>query len=286
MNILIQGMRPKTLVAAIIPPLSASGIYYLTFKQHNTFVLLLCLALALFIQIATNFYNDAVDFKKGADEDRIGPERVTTDQNLNKIFMLGHLFIVMAFLVGIPLVMQGGVPILLLGLISLFFAYGYTGGPFPLAYLGLGELFVFIFFGLVATLGTFFLLSGELTLNAWLIAVINGLLSSVLIAINNLRDKEKDVLVNKNTLAVKLSENTYLKMLDGFIFIPYIIVLYFAIFVNLKFFIVILALKFAHLTRYVIHNYHDPKELNKALEFSGKHMLVFGILFWIICLWT
>ncbi|MBD64567.1 MAG: 1,4-dihydroxy-2-naphthoate octaprenyltransferase [Halobacteriovoraceae bacterium] len=285
MNILMQGMRPKTLVAAIIPPLTASGLYFSQSIHYDYTILSLCLLLALCIQIATNFYNDAIDYKKGADKDRVGPKRVSNELNVKKIFRWGHLFIMAAFFVGVPLMLKGGWPIALLGLVSMFLAYGYTGGPFPLAYLGLGELFVFLFFGLVATMGSFYLMAESLNHQVFLLACANGLLSCALIAINNLRDKEKDKVVDKNTLAVKMTPGVYHKLLDLFTFGPYFIILYFFVFINLKFVVVLLAVKFAHQTRFIIHHHEKPSELNRALESAGKHLFAFGLLFWLVCLW-
>ena len=284
----IDGIRPKTLVAAIVPPFVAHSLYLNDNGNTSYYYFALCVLLALFIQIATNFYNDAVDFVKGADENRVGPKRITGENNMGvkKVFYIGHLFIFLAFLAGIPLVLKGGISLLLLGLISLFLAYGYTGGPFPLAYLGLGELFVFIFFGLVATCGSYYLYSGEVSLHSVILGSQVGLLSSVLIAINNFRDRETDILVNKRTLATRMTDSQYLAFIDFLLFFPYIILLYFAIFVKISFFIPFLGMSFAHKVRHVIREYNDPKELNIALAMSGKHLFVFCLLFFLGSLWN
>ena len=236
---IIQGMRPKTLIAGLIPPIISYCYYYKEYGNESFLHLILCALLALFIQISTNFYNDAIDFKKGADVEREGPARAATQLKIDSkhVFRLGHLFIILSFVVGIPLVLKGGLAIGILGLFSLLLAYGYTGGPFPLAYLGLGELFVLLFFGFVATGGSYYIYSGHINLEIILIGAQVGLLSSVLIAINNFRDKESDKKVSKNTLATKLSSYRYLHLIDLFLFLPYIILFYFVVFIDLKYFL-------------------------------------------------
>ena len=165
------------------------------------------LAGALCIQIATNFFNDAIDSAKGADTDkRLGPTRVTASGLLSHkvVTSAGVLFLLLAAAFGAVLIKAAGWPILAIGVVSMFFAYGYTGGPLPLAYRGLGELFVFLFFGLIAVSGTVFVQMGEWRTEALLLGSQIGLLSCVLISINNLRDREEDSSTGKRTLAVRL----------------------------------------------------------------------------------
>lgn len=283
-QLFIQGIRPKTLVAAIIPPVIAHSLFFKVTQKTDFYTMSLCLGLALFIQIATNFYNDAIDFKKGADTDRDGPKRVSSEQSLKKVFLFGHLSLFIAACLGIPLVIKGGVIFLLLGLISLFFAYGYTGGPFPLAYLGLGELFVFLFFGLLATTGSYYLMHLTVTWESLILGTIVGLLSCALIAINNFRDRKKDVLVGKNTLATKLRTDQYKILCDLFLFGPYILSLYFIIVIDLKYIALILATKYAQLGRKIITDHLEESELNLALEMAAKNLLFFGILFVLLSL--
>ena len=165
----------------------------------------LCGALA--IQVATNFFNDAIDHQKGADtERRLGPRRVTSSglMTTRAVLLWGALFVAVAFGFGVVLYQSRGWPILAIGIPSLFLTYGYTGGPFPLAYRGMGELFVILFFGLVAVTGTVFIQTGAWRLEALVLGGQVGLLSAVLISINNLRDREEDAGTQKNTLAVRL----------------------------------------------------------------------------------
>ncbi|MEK6554897.1 MAG: 1,4-dihydroxy-2-naphthoate octaprenyltransferase, partial [Bdellovibrionota bacterium] len=146
------------------------------------------------------------DFHKGADtEHRVGPKRVTQSGLLKpRMVMVGGVFFLfLALLCGIPLVIQGGWPIVIIGAVSLFLAYSYTGGIFPLAYLGLGDLFVLLFFGVIAVVGLYYLHTEEWSLDALVAGLQVGLLATVLIAVNNLRDIHQDKLVNKKTLAVR-----------------------------------------------------------------------------------
>ena len=282
---LVKGSRPKTLVAATQPILAAMALNYLHHQENNWFYVVLCLVLALCIQIATNFYNDAVDHIKGADDKRIGPARITSQDKVDvkAVFWVGHFFLAIAFLVGIPLVFKGGIIVALLGVISLFFAYGYTGGPFPLAYLGLGELFVFIFFGLVATVGSYFLISTSLHRDAWVLGSQIGLLSCVLIAINNFRDRLTDIEVGKRTLATRLSKRTYYILLALFFLLPYMGIFYYVYIYNFIFLFNFLSLPLAVFIIYKFVNARSGIDYNKLLALSGMHLLFFSVLFMGIC---
>jgi 1,4-dihydroxy-2-naphthoate octaprenyltransferase len=204
--------RPKTLPAALVPvwvgsmpalvdddPFSGSwGLFWCT--------LLSCLC----IQVATNLFNDAIDHVKGADtKKRLGPRRVTASGMLKPgTVLVGALgFCVLASLIALPMVVARGWPVVGIGLVSLFFAYGYTGGPFPLAYRGMGEVFVILFFGFVAVSGSYFVQTGEWGGGEVLrLGLQCGLYSSVLIAVNNLRDAAEDRTTGKRTLAVRFGE--------------------------------------------------------------------------------
>lgn len=202
--------RPKTLPAAIVPvwvgcvlAWKLGGVFYggLAFAT---------VAGAVAIQIATNFFNDAIDAKKGADtERRLGPVRVTASGMMRPrvVMTLAAVFLLLALVCGVFLYQARGWPIVAIGIPSLFLAYGYTGGPFPLAYRGMGELFVILFFGLIAVTGTVFIQCGNWPPAAILLGLQVGLLSAVLISINNLRDREEDSTTGKRTLAVRFGRN-------------------------------------------------------------------------------
>jgi 1,4-dihydroxy-2-naphthoate octaprenyltransferase len=202
----LLALRPKTLTAALMPVVVATALVKADHQLVIWWVSACAVLSAMFIQIGTNFVNDAIDFHKGADtETRTGPQRVTQSGLLTskQVMVGGVLCFVFAALLGVPLVIQGGWPIVGIGLISLFLGYAYTGGPFPLAYKGLGDLFVILFFGVVAVMGTYYLHTGTVTYASLVAGLQIGLLATVLIAINNLRDAPQDALVNKKTLAVR-----------------------------------------------------------------------------------
>jgi 1,4-dihydroxy-2-naphthoate octaprenyltransferase len=202
-----SGARPKTLAAGVVPVWAGGVLAWKLSGAFDAWLWTCTLLGALCVQIATNFFNDAVDGKKGADgEGRTGPRRLTGtgEMSFAQVMGIGTIFLVGAAFFGAFLVMERGWPMLAIGLPSLFLAYGYTGGPFPLAYRGLGEVFVILFFGFVAVMGTVYVQTGGWPREAILLGGQIGLLSAVLISVNNFRDREGDALVGKRTLAVRL----------------------------------------------------------------------------------
>lgn len=203
---MVLAARPKTLPAAVVPVWAGCVLAWKLTGEFDWLIAWSTLLGAVFIQIATNFFNDAIDARKGADtERRLGPVRVTASGMMTARMVngLALVFLGLAFLCGVILYQERGWPVVAIGLPSLFLAYGYTGGPFPLAYRGMGEVFVVLFFGLVAVCGTVFMQTGEWPREALLLGGQIGLLSAVLISINNLRDREEDGTTGKRTLAVR-----------------------------------------------------------------------------------
>ena len=206
----IMAARPKTLGAAIAPVLVGSVLGWRMSGQFCVWLMLATLGACICLQIATNFFNDAVDSLKGSDtKERLGPVRITASGYMSPraVLLAGALVLLVAAALSVPLIWYRGWPILAIGIPSLFFCYGYTGGPMPLAYLGLGELFVMIFFGFVAVSGSYYVQTGEWSWGSLLAGLQVGALSTVLIAINNLRDIEEDSKTGKRTLAVRLGKH-------------------------------------------------------------------------------
>ncbi len=205
----LQAARPQTLIASLIPILPVS---MLCFKSY-TFsppVFFCTIFSAIFIQIMTNFINDLYDFKKGADRpDRVGPNRViqkgflSEKEITNGIYML----LLLSVLLGSYLVSIGGYIILIIGLSSFLFAYLYTATKISIAYNGLGEVFVFIYFGILSSWGTFYLQTLDYNFDIILFGIIAGSLNTSLLIINNLRDHNEDLLSNKKTLIVIFGKN-------------------------------------------------------------------------------
>lgn len=198
--------RPKTLPAAAAPVLVGAALA----AFRGGFVALPALAAllgALLIQIATNLANDYFDFVKGADtEERVGPTRVTQAGLISPVAVRNAMLATLAAatVVGVYLVWVGGWPIALIGVVSLVCAVAYTGGPFPLAYHGLGDLFVFVFFGLIAVAGTVYVQVGSFPAEAWLAGAGIGAMSTAILVVNNLRDIGTDTKAGKRTMAVRL----------------------------------------------------------------------------------
>jgi 1,4-dihydroxy-2-naphthoate octaprenyltransferase len=204
---LLLAARPKTLTAAVVPVVVGTALAAALGHSVIWWRSGCALVGAAAIQIGTNLFNDLLDYSRGADTaHRVGPTRVTQAGILTpgQVRAAALASFAIALACGIPLVVVAGWPILALGLLSLLFGYLYTGGPYPLAYNGLGEPFVLAFFGLGAVGGTYYLQAGALEWPVALAGVQMGLLACGLLAINNLRDVDEDVRSSKHTLAARL----------------------------------------------------------------------------------
>ncbi len=216
--------RPKTLSVSLSPVLVGTAIAW---HDSATLLWLPLLAAAFgaaFIQIGTNLFNDVGDFLRGTDTpDRLGPKRATAEGWLTpgKIKAGAWLSFALAFLCGIYLVAHGGWPIVAIGLASLAAGWAYTGGPKPIAYGPLGEVFVFVFFGLVAVGGSYYLQTFALTSTALLAATLVGLHAAAVITVNNYRDLDGDAQSGKHTLAVRLGRPLTRRLYAAEMLAPY-----------------------------------------------------------------
>ena len=279
----LQAFRLKTLTAGFVPVLVGTALCVSMDQLHSYWLSLWILLGALCIQIATNLFNDAIDFKKGADQKgRLGPERVTQSGLLSQrqVLVMGCVFLGLSVVFGWPLVLRGGWPILGLGLFSLFLTYGYTGGPFPLAYQGLGDLFVILFFGLFEVLGTCYLQTLKLTWPMAMAGLQMGFLSTILIAINNLRDSQTDRKVHKKTLAVRFGDD-WVRFEIAFLMLSiYLINFYYLLFWGN--FYVLMSFGTLPLGIFIlaqVYGLKDKSKLNKVLGLSALHQLLFALLF-------
>ena len=205
MNTWILGARPRTLPAAIAPVIVGVAIAHPTFNFINA---LLALIVGLALQIAVNYANDYSDGVKGTDADRVGPTRLVASGLATAAEVKKAAFLAFAIgaVAGLYLAIRTSFWLVAIGAAAIVAAWRYTGGKNPYGYRGLGEIYVFIFFGLVATLGTFYGQTGQITIEALFASISNGAVSCALLAVNNIRDIEGDAKVGKRTLAVRLGD--------------------------------------------------------------------------------
>ncbi len=209
-QIWLLASRPKTLPAAGAPVIVGSALAYAdgNFQFGSA---LACLVAALLLQIGSNLANDVFDYENGADQgERLGPTRVTQTGLLTPGEVKRGMLVIfgLSAIIGVYLIFIGGWPILVLGVAAILSAIAYTGGPYPLGYHGFGDLFVFIFFGLAAVAGTYYVQLMVVTLPVWGMSVAMGLLTVAILVVNNLRDIESDRQSNKRTLAVRFGEHS------------------------------------------------------------------------------
>ncbi len=291
-NILLAA-RPKTLPAIIIPIWAAALIitrYTESYPQLGiqlNWYLLSCTAVAaLAIQIACNLFNDAIDADKSADTaKRQGPLRITASGRMSStsVKLIALTFLALACAASIPLIMVAGWPVIAIGIPSLFLAYGYTGGPFPLAYRGLGELFVLLFFGLIAVLGTLYIQIGwqpHFTViygAAIILGVQCGLLCCLLLEINNIRDRVEDASTGKRTLAVRIGDARARGLAIAFLLAPYLTLKQTAFFLpNMAWDMIWLApMLLAGLLLLKISRTPADKRMNPLLALASLHMILF-----------
>ncbi len=275
----VLASRPKTLTASVVPIFVASAVVKnLGFPLHIS-LSLWALVSVICLQIATNLVNDAKDFEKGTDnQDRIGPLRVTATGLLTSRQVMGGamLFFLGAFAAGIPLIQAGGWPLVFIGLASILCGYIYTGGPYPLAYLGLGDFFVLLFFGWVAVLGLFFVQTQKLSWEAFVAGTQVGLLATVLIAINNLRDWRGDAKNHKKTLPVRFGETFGKKEISALLFFPFLLGLYWRENSPLAFYLPFLTLPLAYYIDRKIQTTSPSPLYNKFLALAALLQLLFG----------
>lgn len=249
-----------------------------------------CLFAALAIQIGTNIANDYYDFKKGTDsKDRIGPIRVTQAGLIEPITMRNAyiLAFLIAAIASVSLIIRGGYPIAIIGILSVISGILYTAGPRPLGYIGLGDLFVLIFFGPVAVGGTYYVQSFEINLAVILAGFAPGLISVAILVVNNLRDIESDSKSGKKTLAVRFGRSfaisEYLFTLIAAVIIP--VIIYMLIEDHVAILLSTCMLLIAIPVMKCVCAKTDGPSLNQALAQTGKLLLIYSVLFslgWIL----
>jgi 1,4-dihydroxy-2-naphthoate octaprenyltransferase len=208
MNTWIAGARPRTLPAAIAPVLIGTSLINSDGEDINWINALLALGVGLLLQIAVNYSNDYSDGIRGTDEARVGPIRLVASglKSAGAVKNAAIISYLLASICGLFLSIRTSPFLILIGAIAIVAGWKYTGGKKPYGYQGFGEISVFIFFGLVATMGSYFAQSQEISWKAFLLAIPMGALSCTILGLNNLRDRPKDEAVGKKTLAVRLGD--------------------------------------------------------------------------------
>lgn len=273
-------VRPATLPAAAVPVLVGSGAAHAS-GDFSIGVLLAALAAALLIQIGTNFANDVFDFERGADTDeRLGPPRVTQSGLLTPRDVRTGVAAAFgaAALLGLYLAWVGGWPIIVIGAASIAAGLAYTGGPWPFGYHGLGDIFVFVFFGLVAVCGTYYLHTGDVSGLSLSAGSAVGFLITAILVVNNLRDRATDARTGKRTLAVRLGDRAtrfqYAALLTG----AYAIAMAMAIVASWWLLLPLLSLPLAMRVAAPVVNGVEGRALNLTLKGTARLTLAYGVL--------
>lgn len=282
-KIWLASTRPRTLPAASAPIIMGLALAFYDVRI-SVLIAVFTLISALLIQIGTNLANDYFDFIKGTDTDkRVGPVRLIQAGMIKKNEMLAAFIITFAIAIffGVFLVMRGGYPVLIIGFFAVLFGILYTAGPAPLGYIGLGDIFVFIFFGLISVVGTYYLQALRVNYVVFIASIAPGLLSAAILTANNIRDIKTDSQSGKKTLIVRFGYNfgifEYLFCVIVAHLIPIVLVLitrshYFSLISVLA---IILAIKPVKL----ILSKSDPKSLIPVLGRTSQMLLIFSVLF-------
>ena len=273
-------IRIKTLPAAISPVLLGTALAFHD-GDSNPFTFLMTLLAAVLIQIGANFANDVYDFEKGSDrEDRLGPQRATQSGLISPADMKKTMWKIFALAIGVGfyLAYVGGWPIVIIGLASIAAGIAYTGGPYPLGYHGFGDIFVFLFFGLIAVPGTYYLQTGSVTeFSLWLGAVI-GMLVTAILVVNNIRDKDADIISGKNTLAVRFGKTFSNIQFILLVMLPFLLPFHlWRQWNKMSFLLTLFTLPIAvHLIIQLFNN--TGADLNKVLAGTARFLFIFTLL--------
>ena len=282
-RIWLLAIRPATLPAALSGVVVGLGAALAVGTPFRLDTALGCLAVALLLQVTANLANDLSDFRKGADTPaRTGPIRVAaaglvTERQLEVAI---GLTVALAGIVGLGLTLIGGPVLLVIGVLAVVAALAYTGGPRPYGYRGLGEVFVFVFFGLVAVAGTAYLQAGRLDPLFIVVAIPVGALTTAILVVNNLRDIPTDAAAGKRTLAVVLGVRATRLEYAGLLFVAFIVPVILAVAGRgLPVLLPVLALPLASPLLRTVRTFGEPRQLNLVLKGTARLALIFSLLF-------
>lgn len=286
----VAGARLLTLPLSIAPvALGTATAYVLPHEDAGPgwhwLRALLCLAVAVGLQIGVNFANDYSDGIRGTDKHRVGPGRLVGSgaAKPRTVLIVALVFFALAAAAGLIIVVRTGHWWLLaVGAVSILAAYFYTGGKKPYGYFGLGEVFVFVFFGLVATAGTTFVLAGTVTTDTWIAATAAGLLACAALIVNNIRDRAQDKRAGKRTLSVLIGDRASRVLYAVFLLVPYGILAFFALLYE-NAYLVYFTLLSALPAVLIVLTAKTAKEFIVALRLTTLTALLFGLgLAWAI----
>ncbi|MEO2119561.1 MAG: 1,4-dihydroxy-2-naphthoate polyprenyltransferase [Microbacterium sp.] len=279
----IGAARLRTLPLAVTPILIGTGAALLIERPMHWVIALACLVVSVSLQIGVNYANDYSDGVRGTDAYRVGPARLTGAGKAKPrtVLIVALVFFAIAGLAGLAITIRTEQWwFLAVGAACILAAWFYTGGKRPYGYAGLGELFVFVFFGLVATLGTTWVQVFALPQEAWFGAVGAGLLACAVLLANNLRDIDQDRVAGKRTLSVLIGRRATQVLYTVFVLVPFGIAGYLAVFYPIAW-LTAMALLLALPAILIVWTYRQPRELVIALALTSGTSLAFGaFLFW------
>lgn len=275
--------RPKTLAAAVAPVALGAVLAYAD-SFLNPIILTLTFASAILIQIGTNYANDYYDFVKGTDTDhRTGPTRATQAGQVapGQMKIAFILTFTLAALAGLFLVIHGGLPILIIGVVSLVCGVAYTAGPLPLGYLGLADLFVLIFFGPVAVGGTYYLQAGSINHIVIIAGFAPGLISTAILTVNNIRDIDTDRVANKKSLPVRFGRTFGIIEYIFCVTVACLIPIYMCVSTDSHYpaLMSLFAMVYSVFIIRTLCANPSPEKMNSLLASTGKLLMIFTILF-------
>jgi len=275
MNKWVLGARPRTLPAAIAPVVVASA---LAGSDFNWFRAALALKVGVLLQIGVNYANDYSDGIKGTDENRVGPIRLVASGLASAKAVKNAAFIsfAIASVAGLWLSLLTSPILVLIGILAIGAAWGYTGGKNPYGYRGLGEVSVFTFFGLVATMGSYYAQTEKITLLSFIVAIPMGALACAILAVNNIRDRAQDELVGKRTLAVRLGDVNARRGFVSLLVLAHVAAV--ATLIPTAMLTLLVAPMSYSISKLVLSGV-SGKELIPVLGRTGKLQLVFAIVF-------
>lgn len=279
----VGAARLRTLPLAITPVLIGTGAATLVDGMLHWVLALLCLAVSISLQIGVNYANDYSDGIRGTDDFRVGPARLTASRKATPraVLSVALVFFGIGAAAGVALIVHSQQWwMLAVGAVCLLAAWFYTGGKRPYGYFGLGELFVFVFFGLVATIGTTYVQVLSVPQEAWFGAVGAGLLACAVLLANNLRDIDQDRTAGKRTLSVWIGKRATQALFTVFVLVPFVIAGFLGMFYPIAW-LALLALLAALPAILIVWTYRLPRELVVALSLTSLSSVAFGaFLFW------